>query len=250
MRYYGIIGHPVDHSMSADYFTRFFADNGIEAVYQRFDVPETSQLEAVIRHGQLAGANVTIPHKIHVMNIVDTLSDEAREIGAVNVLKILREGDDIRVLGFNTDALGFRDSIAPRLGARRKALLFGTGGGAKAVAYALKTLGIEYTIVSRTPQQGQIAYQELTEDIIADNLIIINATPLGMAGQWEGKSINIPLHAIGKQHLVYDIIHTPKMTPLMLNAKQQGAQVVGGTDMFLRQAEATWKIWNNDNLKL
>lgn len=246
MAHYGIIGHPVAHSRSAVYFSDLFVRLGIDADYTKFDLLSASEIPEILHRPGMCGLNVTLPHKIAVMEYLDELAESAKQVGAVNVVKISRSADGIKAVGYNTDMTGFRDSIAQHLGQRKKALVFGTGGAAKAVVAALDELGVSHTTVSRTPAAGQLAYSQVTEYIIAATPILINATPMGMTGALEDKYPDIPYNAVTKQHLAYDLVYTPDPTRFLQLASERGAETVSGNDMFLKQAQATWRIWQNN----
>lgn len=249
MLHYGIIGHPVGHSASAAYFTDKFQREGIEADYQKFDLRPTTfdqrlstfDLHAFVADNVLSGLNVTIPHKVAVMPYLDALAPSAQRVGAVNVISA-RDGV---LTGHNTDMIGFRDSLAPLLSSRKKAIVLGTGGASKAVEAALRELDVDYILVSRTPQAGQWGYSQITTGIIRERQLIINATPLGMTGDKVDMAPDIPYQAMTTEHMAFDLVYTPDPTLFMKRAMQHGAQAVSGKQMFLNQAKATWNIWQN-----
>ncbi|MCM1521122.1 MAG: shikimate dehydrogenase [Muribaculaceae bacterium] len=245
---YGLIGYPLGHSFSRKFFNDKFKAEGIDAEYVNFELPDIGDLmEVFAETPELAGLNVTIPYKEQVIPYLEEMDDEAREIGAVNVIKIIREGrkeNNPLLKGFNTDTVGFRLSIEPLLNEKRKnALILGTGGASKAVAQAFKVLGVKYTLVSRTPREGVITYAALTPEIMAENLVIVNTTPLGMYPNVE-ECPDIPYGLITPEHLCYDVLYNPDMTEFMRRAKEQGAEVKNGLEMLLLQAFAAWKVWN------
>jgi shikimate dehydrogenase len=181
-----------------------------------------------------------------VIPYLNELDDEAATIGAVNVIKIIRgKGDSIKFKGYNSDIIGFRDSISPLLKpGQTKALVLGTGGAAKAVTQGLKSLGVEPTYVSRSKRDGALTYGELTADIIADHLVIVNTTPLGMYPHTD-ECPDIPYRFLSPSHLCYDLLYNPDVTLFMKKAAEQGAEVKNGLEMLLLQAFAAWNIWNS-----
>lgn len=241
---YGLIGYPLEHSFSAKFFNKKFEDEGINEYYELFPIPRISDLGNLIAsQPELRGLNVTIPYKEQILPLLSEIDYEAREIGAVNVVKI--DKDSKKLKGFNTDAIGFRRSIEPLLNEdMTKALILGTGGASKAVAYILKTLGKDITFVSRKSSSFAISYDELSEDIISDNLIIINTTPLGM---WPDikKAPAIPYEYLTPRHLCFDLIYNPEITEFMRLSAQRGARVKNGMEMLYGQALAAWEIWNS-----
>lgn len=239
---YGIIGYPLGHSFSAGYFTQKFARLGINATYAAFPIEHISQLPALLQtHPNLRGLNVTIPYKQSVITYLDAVDPVAQQVGAVNCIAFTHSIKK----GYNTDITGFRNSLLPLLQPHhRQALILGTGGAAKAVAYVLDHEGIDYTQVARTPSPNCITYDELTPDVIATHLLIINTTPLGMH-----PNINacpaIPYSAITPAHLAYDLVYNPAETKFLSLAAAQGAVIKNGLEMLHLQAEAAWHIWNS-----
>ena len=242
---YGLIGFPLTHSFSRNYFNQKFEAEGINARYLNFELPDIGDfMEVISEYPTLSGLNVTIPYKELVLPYLNELDDDAAKIGAVNVIKIIREKGDIRFKGYNSDIIGFSDSIAPLLNDRRKkALVLGTGGASKAVVRGLENLGVTPTLVSRSPRPGVITYDDLTPDIMADNLIIVNTTPLGMYPHVD-ECPEIPYHCLTNEHLCYDLLYNPDVTLFMRKASQQGAETKNGLEMLLLQAFAAWNIWN------
>lgn len=240
---YGIIGYPLTHSFSAGYFTKKFADNGINAAYSTFPLERISDFPALLqKQPGLRGLNVTIPYKESVMAYLDALDNGAKAIGAVNCISFQHSIKK----GYNTDVIGFIESLRPLLKAHhRQALILGTGGASKAVAYALHNDGIEYISVSRAKSADDvITYNMLTPEIVGEHTLIINTTPLGMQPNVDTYP-PIPYNAITPHHLVYDVVYTPEETKFLSLAKEQGATIKNGLEMFYLQAEASWKIWNS-----
>ena len=241
MTEYALIGYPLVHSFSQQYFTEKFAKENIDACYLNMEMESVGHLAETIKaHPQLKGLNVTIPHKQSVMPLLHSISDEARKIGAVNCIRI----EDNKLFGYNTDVIGFERSIRPLLQPwHKRALVLGTGGASKAVVYGLRRLGVEPTLVSRTPADGQLSYSDLTEEVMNDHTVIVNCTPLGTFPKVEGCP-SIPYIYIGERHLLYDLVYNPAKTLFLQKGEAQGAAVKNGLEMLHLQAEAGWEIWN------
>ena len=237
MRHYGIIGYPLHHSFSAKYFSEKFEREGIEAEYSLYPIGmEDLRLKIEDLFHRLDGMNVTMPYKQTIIPYLDRLDETAEAVGAVNVVH--------KRVGYNTDCIGFMESIKPLLRAfDRKALVLGTGGASKAVCYGLKQLGIATTLVSRTPKDGMIGYSDLTEGLMAEHTIIVNCTPLGMVPDTESYP-PIPYELISAQHLLFDCIYNPEETVFLRKGRAQGATIQNGIEMLYGQAKAAWKIWN------
>ena len=237
MRHFGIIGFPLVQSFSAKYFNEKFATSGIDAEYSLYPT-EVENLKLTVERllDTLDGMNVTIPYKQAIIPYLDRLDETAEAIGAVNVVH--------KHVGYNTDCLGFIDSIHPLLRADdRKALVLGTGGASKAVCYGLRKLGVIPTLVSRTPKAGMLGYKDLTEDIMKEHTLIVNSTPLGMFPEVDACP-DIPYAFITAQHLLFDCIYNPEETLFLHKGKAQGATTQNGMEMLYGQAKAAWKIWN------
>ena len=252
MKEYGLIGHPLGHSFSKKFFTDKFLREGIDAAYTNFDITDARMLLDIIQeHPDLVGVNCTIPHKESVMRILDDISQEAQEIGAVNVIKILRpkghsastSGRDFKLIGFNSDIIGFKQSIAPLLNAsHRNALILGTGGAAKAVAVGLRQLGLAHTYVSRRPKEGQLTYEDINAERIHDFQVIVNCTPVGMFPHTD-EAPQLPYEALTPQHILFDLIYNPEETLFLKKGREKGATTQNGMDMLRLQALAAWDIW-------
>ena len=247
MEAYGLVGHPLGHSFSAGYFAEKFAREGIDATYTNFDFPDIAQLTALIsEQPNLRGVNVTIPHKQAVIPLLDALSEEAREIGAVNVVRITRDADGtVCTKGFNSDVIGFTESLRPLLQPHhRRALVLGCGGASRAIVYGLRKLGISPTYVSRTKAEGRLTYEELTPEVLAAHHVIVNCSPVGMFPHVD-EAPNLPYHLLTPLHLCYDLVYNPLETTFMKKASAQGAIVKNGLEMLHLQAEAGWKFWQS-----
>lgn len=242
---YGLIGWPLTHSFSQTYFNQKFQSEGIDARYINFEIPEIGDFMKVIaEYPQLRGLNVTIPYKEQVIRYLDEIDTDAARIGAVNVIKFTGTPDRPRFKGFNSDVIGFSDSLRPLLNAERtNALILGTGGAAKAVACGLENMGVKWQMVSRTPRPGMLGYDNLTPEVIRRNKIIINTTPLGMYPHVE-ECPDIPYHLLTPAHLCYDLLYNPDVTLFMRRAEAMGAEVKNGLEMLLLQAFVSWNIWN------
>lgn len=241
MKLYGLIGFPLSHSFSKKYFTEKFEKEGIKnARYELFEIDELSKLKTILsdHQSELIGLNVTIPFKQEVIPYLDELDAAAAEIGAVNVIK-LKEG---KLIGYNSDYFGFKSSLEVFLcGARPKALILGTGGASKAVAQALKDLGIAYQYVSRTPSDTSIAYHQV-QDFLQDYKLIINTSPLGMYPQLD-TCPDLPYTMLEESHFLYDLVYNPEETLFMKKGRAQGAQALHGMQMLIGQAEKAYEIW-------
>lgn len=246
MKKFGIIGYPLGHSFSPGYFNEKFANEGIDAHYDKYELPVITDLQAIIDYTpDLCGFNVTIPYKEKVMSYLDNVSPEARAIGAVNVVKVTRkDGDQPYLEGYNSDVIGFMRSIQPLLDKHhKKALILGTGGASKAVNYGLHQFGLETILVSRSQKDKTIQYQQITPELLNEYTVIVNCTPCGMAPHFN-ECPDIPYEALTKQHLLYDLIYNPDETLFLKKGKAQGALTKNGLEMLLLQAEAGWEIWN------
>ena len=244
---YGLIGYPLTHSFSKTYFNQKFESENINAEYVNFEIPDISFFsDILLKVSNIKGCNVTIPYKEKVIPYLDELDEAADAVGAVNVIKFVDDFDEVKLVGYNSDIIGFSDSIEPILEAKDKyALILGTGGASKAVAYALNELGIKLTFVSRNKKGDDcITYEDLDEAIMKKNTIIVNTTPLGMYPHVENAP-NIPYHLLDESHLCYDLIYNPDETKFMKLAKERGARVKNGLEMLLLQAFASWNIWNS-----
>lgn len=242
MKTYGLIGKNIDYSFSRAYFSEKFKAEKIKATYQNFDLQNITEFQKIINEFTLNGLNVTIPYKQSIIPYLDHLNEDAREIGAVNTIKFEKNKG---LIGFNTDYIGFLKSIKAYLKPQHtKALILGTGGASKAIAYALKKLDIDYTLVSRNPRIGEIGYGNLTKQQIIQSKLIINTTPLGTHPKI-GEFPPIPFQNITQDHLVYDLIYNPEITEFLKRARAQGAQICNGHEMLKLQAEKAWEIWKS-----
>lgn len=250
-RLYGLVGHPLGHSFSKGFFTEKFKSKGINASYLNFDLQDLSELNGIIcENPNLIGLNVTIPYKERILALLDELDKTAERIGAVNTIKIIRSENSekrYRLIGFNTDIIGFTESIAPALSSSdRLALVLGSGGASKAICMGLIELGISPKIVSRTKtSDSQLTYADLSSEIIASHTIIVNTTPLGM---WPdiNSCPDLPYDAITPDHVCFDAVYNPSPTKFLRQCAERGATIIDGLEMLRLQALASWKIWNDD----
>ena len=242
---YGLIGYPLGHSFSIGYHNQRFADEGINAKYINFEIPSIDSLPEVLNSNpELKGLNVTIPYKEKVIEFLDYISPEARAIGAVNVIRVVHEGKNIKLRGYNSDVIGFTQSIEPMLESyHKKALVLGTGGASKAIAYGLKSLGIEPVFVSRYERPGTIQYGSITPEVVHEYPVIVNCTPLGMFPKVD-TCPDLPYEAMDDKNILYDLIYNPDETLFMTLGAKQGASVKNGLEMLLLQAFASWEFWN------
>lgn len=247
---YGLIGFPLGHSFSINFFNEKFENEGIKAKYINFEIPQIEDLpEILASNPELKGLNVTIPYKQKVMAYLDELSPEAKAIGAVNVIRVSHKGKDVVLKGFNSDVIGFTRSIEPMLEpAHKKALILGTGGASRAIEYGLKTLGLETLFVSRTKKENTITYKEVTPEIIREYNVIVNCTPLGMYPKAD-TCPDIPYEAMDGHTILYDLIYNPDETLFLTKGAKYGAITKNGLEMLLLQAFASWDFWNDtDNM--
>ncbi|MDR0368523.1 MAG: shikimate dehydrogenase [Bacteroidales bacterium] len=248
-RRFGLIGFPLGHSFSKKYFEdKFISENITDTEFLNFEMQRLDNLFLLIDENPLLhGFTVTIPHKSSILPFMNTLSDEVREIGSLNVVKIQRTDKTIELHGFNTDVFGFEKSLCEHWQPHHhSALILGTGGSAKAVAYVLRKMKITYSFVSRTPfGEHAIAYHHLNKEIIKSNPLIINTTPLGMSPDTDSCP-DIPYNFLTDKHFLFDLVYNPTQTLFLQKGLQQGTLACNGYDMLRYQADQAWKIWNEN----
>lgn len=247
-RKFGLIGFPLSHSFSRKFFTEKFMNEGIDAEYLNFEIENITQLSHVIAsHPDLEGLNVTIPYKEQVIKLLDDIDESSTQIRAVNTIRIRRTGHHVSLHGYNTDIIGFQESIRPLIQKHHhKALVLGTGGASKAVVKALENLKIETILVSRNPEEkGELSYNDLDEDVMDNYKIIVNTTPIGTYPNTEGCPA-IPFEMITPKHLLFDLVYNPEVTEFLKQGKKRGAIIKNGLEMLHLQALASWEIWNTD----
>lgn len=245
MRTFGLVGYPLTHSFSQKYFSEKFRSSGIaDAQYLNFSIDTIEKFPDLLReHPDLVGMNVTIPYKEKVIDFLDELDESVKFIGACNCIHI----KDGKLKGYNTDYIGFKLSLLKKLKPHHThALVLGEGGAAKAVNYALKTLGIEFLTVSRRgiESPGTIQYDQMNDELMEQFTLIINTTPLGMAPNIE-TAPSIPYHAITDRHYLYDLVYNPEKTLFLKLGEEKGALIENGMEMLTIQAEEGWRIWNS-----
>ena len=244
MRRFGLIGKTLNHSFSAKYFAEKFEREGLmqECRYDLYELPDIDNVREFLQTDDLVGFNVTIPYKQQIMPYLDGLSNEAAAIQAVNCVK--RESDG-RFVGYNTDVEGVRVSLNKLLGGTRvkHALVLGSGGAAQAVCYVLAERGVAYSIVSRDCTKGDLVYEDLSAEVMKDNNLIINCSPVGMYPH-ENEAPSIPYAMLTESHYLFDLVYNPIQTRFMMYGAEYGASVLSGIDMLHVQAEASWEIWN------
>lgn len=245
---YGLIGKSLKHSFSRKYFLEKFSKEKIHADYLNWEINDVEEIYHLIdKYPGIEGFNVTIPFKEAVINHLHWLTEEAKDIGAVNTVKVIHIKKGILLTGHNTDATAFEDTLKPLLGKHHnKALILGSGGASKAVGYVLRKLNIDFLIVSRKAsfQKNFITYDQISKDIMEQYPLIINTTPMGMFPQIHVRP-SLPVEYFNESHLVYDLIYNPENTLLMQEAKRRGATAVNGLQMLYRQADLAWEYWNN-----
>jgi shikimate dehydrogenase len=250
VKLYGLIGYPLEHSFSESYFKEKFLREGIKNYsYENMEIPCLYDFIDSVKtdnYPNFEGFNVTMPYKEKIIPYLDVLDDTAKEIGAVNTVTIKRQNGIIILKGYNTDAIGFEQSLFENLENNRiKALILGTGGASKAVAYVLRKHNIEYSIISRQKRdkEGYLTYKEINTSLLSSHKLIINATPLGMYPNI-GEMPPIDIQQITNQHIVFDLIYNPSQTLLLSNCQIKGAKIINGFDMLCYQAQESWRIWN------
>lgn len=253
MTEFGLIGKTIGHSFSATFFNEKFKREGIDARYDLYPLENIDLLPALISsHPMLTGLNVTIPYKVEVLKYLDSLSDEAEAIGAVNVIRITRDGNNISLKGFNSDAYGFTESLR---GVLKKAVVtptavhttpdafvLGTGGASKAIMWSLQKMGFRPQLVGRKRKENCIAYEDLTPQEVANAMVIVNCTPLGTSPDVNAAA-PFPYQYLHKGQVCFDLVYNPSETLFMRIAKAHGCIVSNGLEMLHLQAAGAWKIW-------
>jgi len=241
---FGLLGKHISYSFSRGYFAKKFEVLDLKKhEYRNFDIQDIADFPSILKKELfLKGMNVTIPYKEEIIQHLDILDKTAKEIGAVNTIKFTKRGN---LKGYNTDVIGFENSISPYLKGHHKfALILGTGGASKAVAYALKKNKIQYKFVSRNPLgKEQISYEDLTKEVVSKYHVIVNCTPIGTSPDIH-LSPNIPYQFLTAQHLLFDLIYNPEISAFLSKGKEKGASIKNGYEMLEMQAEESWRIWN------
>lgn len=239
---FGLIGKDISYSFSKKFFTQKFINEGLNnCSYENYDISSIYKLLEVLNDSKIKGLNVTIPYKESVIELLNHIDPIAKKIGAVNTIKIDKQN---KLLGYNTDYIGFKQSLESNISNQKRALILGTGGASKAIVYALKTLNIKTLLVSRKNREECITYEDVSNQIINDHTIIINCTPLGTYPNIE-ECPKIPYQYITERHLCYDLIYNPIKTKFLILSEKKGASIINGNEMLENQAMESWKIWNS-----
>lgn len=247
MKKYGLIGYPLKHSFSSKFFGEKFENENIDAEYNNYEIEDINTLPSIISADpNLNGLNVTIPYKQRVIRFLDELDETAEAIGAVNVIKIIKKEGKTILKGYNSDLIGFQNSIEPMINSllHTKALILGTGGASKAVEYGLRRLGLETKYVSRASGEGILTYKELTPEILSEYKVIVNASPVGTFPNVD-ECPDIPYEYLTESHLLYDLVYNPPVTKFLELGAKHGAKIKNGGEMLQLQAIAAWGIWND-----
>ncbi|MDR2927555.1 MAG: shikimate dehydrogenase [Cytophagaceae bacterium] len=246
MKTFGLIGYPLSHSFSKEYFNQKFRSENINARYVNCPLASVDDVRELLNSRHIAGFNVTLPYKQKIIPFLDELSREAAEIGAVNVIKVIHHAGKQILKGFNSDVTGFSLSLKPLLQPHhRRALVLGTGGASRAVSFSLSRMAIEHRFVSQRPEASMFSYADLSPRIMNEYTLIVNTTPLGMYPE-TGTAPAIPYQHLTSAHLAFDLIYNPDVTLFLQKASQQGSVVKNGKEMLILQAEKAWRIWNSD----
>ena len=242
MRYFGLLGYPLSHSFSQKYFTdKFIAEGITNCIYENFSVPEIALFKTILANQPaLEGFNITIPYKRAVLAFLDSATDSVNKMGACNCVKI----SNGKLVGYNTDIVGFKQSLLPFIKPyHQQALILGTGGASSAVEYVLNELSIPYQFVSRVATATAISYDMVSAIMLQSHKLIINATPLGMYPNVQDCPA-IPYELLTPEHHLFDLIYNPAETKFLAEGKRMGASVQNGLEMLVLQAEESWRIWN------
>ena len=247
---YGLVGYPLGHSFSKSFFNDKFTGEGIDAEYYNFEIPSLEEFQEIVdANPELKGLNITILYKQKIIPFLDEVSKEALEIGAVNVVKCIKKNNgEVKLVGYNSDAMAFYRSIEPLIKPHhKKALILGTGGASKAVHYALtKMLGMKAVFVSRYHRPDTALYEAITPEVVKEYEVIVNCTPCGMFPK-TNECPKLPYEALTDKNLLYDLVYNPDETLFMRNGAKYGATVKNGLEMLLLQALASWEFWNDED---
>jgi shikimate dehydrogenase len=242
MAKFGLIGKTLGHSFSKDYFEKKFETEQLSHSFENIELADISMVEEVLRNGGFSGLSVTIPYKETIIPFLDALSSEAQAIGAVNCIQFLNG----KVIGHNTDAFGFHQSIKPFLtNQHERAMILGTGGASKAIAYVFKEIGVDVLFISRTPSsENQFGYQDINDYMLRACKVIVNCTPVGTFPD-VNTCVDFPFHYLSSDHLVVDLIYNPSKTAFLSKAEAHGASILNGLSMLQEQASKAWNVWQN-----
>lgn len=249
MNTFGLIGYKLGHSFSAKYFANKFTTLNLENhEYVNFELDNINDFPNIFKNDKnICGLNCTIPYKQDVMQFLDEIDSEAAAVGAVNTIKTIKKGDKLILKGYNTDIVGFNNSLTPMLDScHKKALILGTGGASKAIKHVLKRLGIEFVSASieNNLEDNEVRYSDISNKLIKKHTIIINATPLGTFPKVDACP-DIPYEAITANHVMFDLVYNPEITLFLQKGINKGAKTKNGLEMLHGQAEAAWQIWND-----
>jgi shikimate dehydrogenase len=250
MRKFGLIGYPLGHSFSKKYFTEKFQTEHISnCSYENYPLKSLEGFRGMVaKDYEFCGLNVTIPYKSEIIKLLDITEAEAEEIGAVNVIKIKRTGNLIKLIGFNSDVTGIRDTLLPFIRENVKnALVLGTGGSSKAVCHVLNKFGLKVDLVSRNRKPGVLSYSDITANIIGNTQLIINTTPLGMYPNTDNMP-DLDYKKLNSTHILFDLVYNPELTSFLRMGAEQGCRILSGIKMLYSQAEKAWEIWNSESL--
>ncbi len=250
MRKFGLIGYPLGHSFSKKFFAdKFHNEHIVDCSYENYPLTDLSKFYELIKaESELTGLNVTIPYKSDIISFLDSISIEAKAIGAVNVIKIKRTEGKLKLSGYNSDIKGIKDSLMPYLSSDvTDALVLGTGGSSRAVCYVLAEYGLHVTLVSRNNKRDSVSYQDIDEKLMEKTSLIINTTPVGMFPDILSRpDINYDL--LNSKHILFDLVYNPEITYFLKSGEDKGCQTINGLKMLYSQAERAWEIWNDENM--
>lgn len=247
MDLYGLVGKHLEHSWSENFFTEKFSIENVDACYRLFPMDKIELLpDLLASHPHLKGLNITIPYKKAIIPYLDGIQKAAKMSGAVNTVVIKKRKNETKLIGYNTDIIGFTQTLEKILHRKiQSALILGAGGASQAVQFVLRSKGIAFTVVSReTKKMDQLSYDTMNPVDMRNNLLIINTTPVGMFPHIEHFP-NIPYQYITKDHILIDLIYNPESTEFLRKGKEIGAFTMNGLEMLHAQAEAAWRIWNS-----
>ena len=250
MRKFGLIGYPLGHSFSQKYFTSKFAEEHIfDCSYENFPLTSLDNFHDLISNNpDLCGLNVTIPYKTEILRHVDAADQVTGEIGAANLLKIRREDGKMRIIAYNSDVVGIRDSVISLFPETHEtALIIGTGGSSKAVSWTLRNLGFRVLIVSRNKKVDILGYEDINAHLLKNISLIVNTTPLGMFPKTEGKP-DLDYNLLDERQTLFDLVYNPEFTSFLKMGKERGCKIITGLKMLYSQAERSWEIWNDEKL--
>ena len=249
MKTFGLIGYRLGYSFSKGFFTDKFEKEGLtDYEYVNFELDSISEFPEIFKkNDHIAGLNCTIPYKQQIMSYLDEIDEEAKQVGAINTVKVIRTGEQVQLKGFNTDIYGFENSLMPMLTEKhKKALILGTGGASKAIKHILNKNGISYLSASIEEELAdqEIRYEQIDESVLKEHLIIINATPLGTFPKVD-TCPSIPYESITADHVLFDLVYNPEQTLFLKKGLEQGATTKNGLEMLHLQAIKAWEIWNS-----